>query len=170
MWCSKFGMLRETKRVLGHHSDAASGSDAVYGRELQSAALREYVLILESVADGRFLPDQTRSGNFSPGWSREAIMHAAAVPPPSSPTAPDVSDDQDDAMAVVSDVSDSDEDEAELPQFWAHPTSQILHRTTLGSAMFLCGRPFGDHYRRIPIARAQTHPQCAKCFPKGGLD
>ena len=170
MWCSKFGMLRETKRVLGHHSDAASGSDAVYGRELQSAALREYVLILESVADGRFLPDQTRSGNFAPGWSREAIMNAAAVPPPSSPTAPDVSDDQDDAMAVVSDVSDSDEDEAELPQFWAHPTSQILHRTTLGSAMFLCGRPFGDHYRRIPIARAQTHPQCAKCFPKGGLD
>ena len=128
MWCSKFGMLRETKRVLGHHSDAASGSDAVYGRELQSAALREYVLILESVADGRFLPDQTRSGNFAPGWSREAIMNAAAVPPPSSPTAPDVSDDQDDAMAVVSDVSDSDEDEAELPQFWAHPTSQILHR------------------------------------------
>ena len=71
MWCSKFGMLRETKRVLGHHADAATGSDAVYGRELQSAALREYVLILEAVASGKFFPDQTRSGHFAPGWSRE---------------------------------------------------------------------------------------------------
>ena len=170
MWCSRFGMLRETKRVLGHHADAATGSDAVYGRELQSAALREYVLILEAVASGKFFPDQTRSGHFAPGWSREAILNAASVPTAEPTPPPDVAADQDDALAVVSDDSDSDEDETEVPLFWAHPTSQILHRTTLGSAMFLCGRPFGDHYRRVPLARAQVYPQCSKCFAKSSLE
>ncbi|CAE7837218.1 pol [Symbiodinium sp. CCMP2592] len=166
VWCSKFGMLRETKRVLGHHADAATGSDAVYGRELQSAALREYVVVLDAVATGKFLPDQTRSGHFSSGWTRESILQAAAFPQDSEVLQAAVEDDQDEALAVVSDVSDSDEEAPEEQSFWAHPTSQVLHRTTLGSAMFLCGRAFGDHYRRIPMARAQAHPQCAKCFPR----
>ena len=156
--------------VLGHHSDAASGSDAVYGRELQSAALREYVLILESVADGKFLPDQTRSGNFSPGWSREAIMNAAAVPPPSSPTAPDVPMIKTMLWLWCRMFPTQLRTRLSCLSFGRILLAKFLHRTTLGSAMFLCGRPFGDHYRRIPIARAQTHPQCAKCFPKGGLD
>ncbi|CAE7403202.1 unnamed protein product [Symbiodinium sp. CCMP2592] len=162
VWCSKFGMLRETKRVLGHHADAATGSDAVYGRELQSAALREYVVVLDAVATGKFLPDQTRSGHFSSGWTRESILQAAAFPQDSEVLQAAVEDDQDEALAVVSDVSDSDEEAPEEQSFWAHPTSQVLHRTTLGSAMFLCGRAVGDHYRRIPMARAQAHPQCAK--------
>ncbi|CAE7668743.1 ANKRD50 [Symbiodinium sp. CCMP2592] len=166
VWCSKFGMLRETKRVLGHHADAATGSDAVYGRELQSAALREYVVVLDAVATGKFLPDQTRSGHFSSGWTRESILQAAAFPQDSEVLQAAVEDDQDEALAVVSDVSDSDEEAPEEQSFWAHPTSQVLHRTTLGSAMFLCGRAVGDHYRRIPMARAQAHPQCAKCFPR----
>ncbi|CAE7540441.1 unnamed protein product [Symbiodinium sp. CCMP2592] len=139
VWCSKFGMLRETKRVLGHHADAATGSDAVYGRELQSAALREYVVVLDAVATGKkFLPDQTRSGHFSSGWTRESILQAAAFPQDSEVLQAAVEDDQDEALAVVSDVSDSDEEAPEEQSFWAHPTSQVLHRTTLGSAMFLC--------------------------------
>ncbi|CAE7225469.1 unnamed protein product [Symbiodinium sp. CCMP2592] len=132
VWCSKFGMLRETKRVLGHHADAATGSDAVYGRELQSAALREYVVVLDAVATGKFLPDQTRSGHFSSGWTRESILQAAAFPQDSEVLQAAVEDDQDEALAVVSDVSDSDEEAPEEQSFWAHPTSQVLHRTTLG--------------------------------------
>ncbi|CAE7264827.1 unnamed protein product [Symbiodinium sp. CCMP2592] len=132
VWCSKFGMIRETKRVLGHHADAATGSDAVYGRELQSAALREYVVVLDAVATGKFLPDQTRSGHFSSGWTRESILQAAAFPQDSEALEAAVEDDQDEALAVVSDVSDSDEEAPEEQSFWAHPTSQVLHRTTLG--------------------------------------
>ncbi|CAE7257711.1 unnamed protein product [Symbiodinium sp. CCMP2592] len=132
VWCSKFGMLRETKRVLGHHADAATGSDAVYGRELQSAALREYVVVLDAVATGKFLPDQTRSGHFASGWTRESILQAAAFPQDSEVLEAAVEDDQDEALAVVSDVSDSDEETPEEQSFWAHPTSQVLHRTTLG--------------------------------------
>ena len=170
VWCSRFGVARDTKRVLGHHADAAAGSDAIYGRELQSAALREYVLVLGAIAEGQFFPGQTRSGHFAPGWSREAILSVAAVPPSSTTTTSNDADDQDEALAVVSDDSDSEDDDTEMPLFWAHPTSQILHRTTLGSAMFLCGRVFGDHYRRIPIARAQTYPHCSKCFPAGSFE
>ena len=165
VWCSKFGMLRETKRVLGHHADAATGSDAVYGRELQSAALREYIIILEAVASGKFFPDQTRSGHFAQGWNRQKIMESAAVTPGDDETSQgDTPDDQDAALAVVSDASDSEEDNSESPSYWAHPTSQVLHRTTLGSALFLCGRAFGDHYRRVPMVRAHAYPQCSKCF------
>ena len=170
VWCSRFGMARDTKRILGHHADAATGSDAVYGRELQSAALREYILVLQAVAAGQFFPDQTRSGHFAPGWSREAILSVAALPPATSQPVTDEVDDQDEALAVVSDDSDSEDEDTEMPLFWAHPTSQILHRTTLGSAVFLCGRSFGEHYRRIPIARAQTYPHCSKCFPSGNFE
>ena len=170
VWCSRFGMTHDTKRVLGHHADAASGSDAVYGRELQSAALREYILILEAIAAGQFWPDRTRSGHFAPGWSREAILKAAADVPVVSAPPTDGAEEEDEALAVVSDDSDSDAEDADMPLYWAHPTSQILHRTTFGSAMFLCGRAFGDHYRRIPIARAQTYPLCSKCFAKGSFE
>ena len=170
VWCSRFGMARDTKRVLGHHADAASGSDAVYGRELQSAALREYILILEAIAAGQFWPDRTRSGHFAPGWSREAIIKAATDIPVSSPPPTGGAEDEDEALAVVSDDSDSDAEDTDMPLYWAHPTSQILHRTTFGSAMFLCGRAFGDHCRRIPIARAQTYPLCSKCFAKGSFE
>ena len=163
-------MTRDTKRVLGNHADAASGSDAVYGRELQSAALREYILILEAIAAGQFWPDRTRSGHFAPGWSREAILKATAAAPAATVQSTDIAEDEDEALAVVSDDSDSDADDTDMPLYWAHPTSQILHRTTFGSAMFLCGRAFGDHYRRIPIARAQTYPLCSKCFAKGSFE
>ena len=170
VWCSRFGMSRETKRILGHHADAASGSDAVYGRELQSAALREYILILEAIASGQFLPDRTRSGHFAPGWSREAILKAAAAAPVITAQSSDVAEDDDEALAVVSDDSDSDADDTDMPVYWAHPSSQILHRTNFGSALFMCGRAFGDHYRRIPMARAQTYPLCSKCFAKGSFE
>ena len=142
----------------------------MYGRELQSAALREYILILEAIAAGQFWPDRTRSGHFAPGWSREAILKAATDIPVTSPPPTGGAEEEDEALAVVSDGSDSDAEDTDMPLYWAHPTSQILHRTTLGSAMFLCGRAFGDHYRRIPIARAQTYPLCSKCFAKGSFE
>ena len=123
-------MTRDTKRVLGHHADAASGSDAVYGRELQSAALRE------AIAAGQFWPDRTRSGHFAPGWSCEAILKAAAAVPAVSAPPNDVAEDEDEALAVVSDDSDSDAEDADMPLYWAHPTSQILHRTTFGSCIW----------------------------------
>ncbi|CAE7019867.1 unnamed protein product, partial [Symbiodinium sp. CCMP2456] len=131
VWCSRFGITRETKRVLGHRADAASGSDAVYGRELQSAALREYILILEAIAAGQFWPDRTRSGHFAPGWSREAILKATAAAPAAMVQSTDIAEDEDEALAVVSDDSDSDADDTDMPLYWAHPTSQILHRKVL---------------------------------------
>ena len=91
-------MTRETKRVLGHHADAASGSDAVYGRELQSAALREYILILEAIAAGQFWPDRTRSGQ-APGWRREAILKATAAAPAATVQSTDTAEDEDEALA-----------------------------------------------------------------------
>lgn len=161
-WFSKFGGPREVKRVLGHHSDAATGSDAVYGRDVQSPALREFSVMLSAVRSQKFDPDSTRSGMFLSGWTRESIIKAAALPVEAE--AQDSDDGLDTALNVVSDVSDSEPEDSEGPSFWAHPSSKILHRTVLGSATFMCGRPFGEHYSRIPMARAQTYPQCAKCF------
>ncbi|CAE7237781.1 unnamed protein product [Symbiodinium sp. CCMP2592] len=94
-----------------------------------SAALREYVVVLDAVATGKFLPDQTRSGHFASGWSRESILQAAAFPQESESTQATLEDDQDDALAVVSDVSDSDDNAPEEQSFWAHPTSQATAGT-----------------------------------------
>ncbi|CAE7242949.1 unnamed protein product [Symbiodinium sp. CCMP2456] len=79
-WFSKFGGPREVKRVLGHHSDAATGSDAVHGRDVQSPALREFSVMLSAVRSQKFDPDSTRSGMFLSGWTRESIIKAAALP------------------------------------------------------------------------------------------
>ncbi|CAE7477325.1 unnamed protein product, partial [Symbiodinium microadriaticum] len=149
VWCSRFGMTRETKRVLGHHADAASGSDAVYGRELQSAALREYILILEAIAAGQFRPDRTRSGHFAPGWSREAILKAAAAAPAATVQSTDIAEDEDEALAVVSDDSDSDADDTDMlictamtspvdsaPYFIQRAEEISLGRQVLASAEF----------------------------------
>ena len=152
---------------LGHQADAASGSDAVYGRELQSGSIFLYLKLLRLASFGRTAPE---AATFAPGWSREAMLKATAAAPAATVQSTDTAEDEDEASAVVSDDSDSDADDTDMPLYWAHPTSQILHRTTFGSAMFLCGRAFGDHYRRIPIARAQTYPLCSKCFAKGSFE
>ena len=78
----KFGLSRETRRILGRHADAVGGSDAVYGRDVQAQALRELEVVLEAVRLGHFRPDATRSGLFALNFSRDSLLQQAACQVP----------------------------------------------------------------------------------------
>ena len=82
VWCCKFGLSRETRRILGWHADAVGGSDAVYGRDVQAQALRELEVVLEAVRLGHFRPDATRSGLFALNFSRDSLLQQAACQVP----------------------------------------------------------------------------------------
>ncbi|CAE7739579.1 unnamed protein product [Symbiodinium sp. CCMP2592] len=63
-WAAKWGMTKELRMILGYHSSSRSDSDVVYGRDNVAPALRELVSMLQSIAQGTFRPDATRSGMF----------------------------------------------------------------------------------------------------------
>ena len=81
VWCCKFGLSRETRRILGRRADAVAGSDAVYGRDVQAQALRELEVVLEAVRLGHFRPDATRSGLFA---LKRHVVAASFLPASSS--------------------------------------------------------------------------------------
>ena len=52
----------DTRTILGHHSLGGRKSVATYSRDLQSGPLKELVSLLESIREGHFQLDLTRSG------------------------------------------------------------------------------------------------------------
>ena len=65
-WCAKYGLDLTTRQVLGYHSSAANTSAAHYSRDELAAPLRAFEEVLEAIREGRFRPDQTRSGYMRP--------------------------------------------------------------------------------------------------------
>jgi hypothetical protein len=65
-WCAKYGLNLATRQVLGYHASAANTSAAHYSRDELAAPLRAFEEVLEAIREGRFRPDQTRSGYMRP--------------------------------------------------------------------------------------------------------
>ena len=64
-WASKAGMLAQLRRTLGYHVAVDEQSMNVYARDAQAGALRALVGIIDSIRNGTFEPDNTRSGRFT---------------------------------------------------------------------------------------------------------
>ena len=62
---SKYGVASEVRLALGHHQ-IQKGAAEVYARDAQSAPLRVLETMFKDIRNGRFHPDQTRSGMFLP--------------------------------------------------------------------------------------------------------
>ena len=135
---------------MGHHADAASGSDAVYGRDAQALALREYQIVLDAVRTGKFCPDATRSGLFAPGHSSASLL--TTVQASTTGATGNQPNSEDEALALASASEESDQDLSQGIDYWAHHASTVVHKATLGAAVFMCGRPFQDTYKRVPLA------------------
>ena len=148
---------------MGHHADAASGSDAVYGRDAQALALREYQIVLNAVRTGKFCPDAARSGLFAPGHSSASLL--TTVQASTTGATGNQPNSEDEALALASASEESDQDLSQGIDYWAHHASTIVHKATLGAAVFMCGRPFQDTYKRVPMVKLTSHPLCNKCFP-----
>ena len=65
-WLSKAGVGREDRDVLGRHVTILHGAGPLYARDLISAPMRKLEQTIAQVASNVFLPDQNRSGMFTP--------------------------------------------------------------------------------------------------------
>ena len=63
-WAAKWGLGREQRQILGYHIVEGASSALHYSRDEQSAPLRALERVYESIRDGSFNPDATRSGYF----------------------------------------------------------------------------------------------------------
>ena len=63
VWAAKAGLEKEVRAVLGHHATALEGSDVVYGRHLQSRALRKLNMLLHRVRLGLSLETEPLAPN-----------------------------------------------------------------------------------------------------------
>ena len=62
--CSKFNMSGHSRRILGYHSGGKETSMLVYSRDSAAGPLRDLCGMLQMIREGRFRPDETRSGRF----------------------------------------------------------------------------------------------------------
>ena len=65
-WLSKAGVPREDRDVLGRHVTILHGAGPLYARDLISAPMRKLEQTIQQVASKTFLPDENRSGMFTP--------------------------------------------------------------------------------------------------------
>ena len=73
-WLSKAGIGREDRDVLGRHVTALHGSAPLYARDLLASPLRKLDDVIMKIFNKQFLPDQNRSGMFTP------VVAAPATP------------------------------------------------------------------------------------------
>ena len=71
-WLSKAGVPREDRDVLGRHVTILHGAGPLYARDLISAPMRKLEETIHQVASQTFLPDQNRSGMFTPVVNQSA--------------------------------------------------------------------------------------------------
>ena len=92
---SRYGATSDDRLVLGHHQ-LNRGALEVYARDLQSSPLRTLEQMFADIRKGRFSPDVTRSGMFTPvpvqttvdastpDWTRGPVRRSVS-PTPTSP-------------------------------------------------------------------------------------
>ena len=87
VWAAKAGLDKEVRAVFGHHASALEGSDVVYGRHLQTRALRKLNMLLHRVRIGLGLEEDPLAPNpFATPCMRTPAP--AATPMPATPFPP----------------------------------------------------------------------------------
>ena len=79
-WCAMFGLSKEDRELLGHHSLGAHRSALTYSRDAQARPLRLYQKVLQSISSGSFDPDLSRSGRFITKRVRSSDVNNVAKP------------------------------------------------------------------------------------------
>ncbi len=60
-WCSKGGVCKEHRRLLGRHSSAVVDADSIYARDLMISPVDSLDRVMSAICEGRFYPDAPRS-------------------------------------------------------------------------------------------------------------
>ena len=86
-WCAKAGVGMDDRRLLGNHIARKDVSVLCYSRDTLSAPLRRLKTVVDKIRDGKFLPDETRSGMWT-GESQASASTSFMVPTAKSGSVP----------------------------------------------------------------------------------
>ena len=172
-WCAKYGLPRESRRVLGYHAvpgDRAMGS---YARDALAGPLREFDVVLQAVRAGRFDPDATRSGAFTaapasdPADPKDDLIEKGDVgadvvvdsPSESETSSSEKSDIVDDTSQDSDAVNVAEADEKEVVFNLATHVCHIKR----DDKRLVCGKVYPTEFVML------THPEsgmrlCPRCF------
>ena len=156
-WCAKYGIDRESRRMLGYHATPGDKSMDAYARAPLSGPLRELERVVAAIRAGTFIPDATQSGIF-------VVAAAPDDPPaPSSPTCSSSSSSVPSApTSPVSPGDDSDLDVADR-KFVQNTSTGYVHAVSLDGVKLECGKDFPVKNAFI-IDLALAKHFCKKCF------
>eukprot|EP00439_Symbiodinium_sp_Y106_P029348 s6767_g3.t1 len=156
-WASKAGLSTATRRALGYHSASDDKMVLVYSRDAMSAPVRELESVIKDVREGRFRPDETRSGFFR---SDEELEESGTE---SSCNEEDDVEDQahlDEAIDLCvqpwSEVDGAGQAGAPVAR---HKVSRMIHAIADEAGdRSRCGKALNANYATLPVA-----PSCILC-------
>eukprot|EP00435_Cladocopium_sp_Y103_P032700 s386_g8.t1 len=163
---SRYGASPEDRLVLGHHQ-LHKGALEVYSRDLQSAPLRVLEKMLEDIRKGRFSPDTTRSGMFTPvpEVAGASCPYTPSLSP--APTTP-LDDTSGNAMfdlQMASALPDAPAEEATTVNEASEESSSSDFDSEESSTeqAFLCGRSLSKEYKPFTAAFFVDAMKCQQC-------
>ena len=163
--------------LLGYHSKGKSSSAMSYGRDSLAGLLRVLERVLADIKDGKFRPDQTRSGRWLLD-AKSASSSDAPVPLPLEPAETLTASDSDSSDEDVQSEGSSGEDTQLLQsvshslallaghddfQFLSNVRSGIVHISRRDADRLLCGRTIFSGLRvtsTVDFSRVQA---CLTC-------
>ena len=163
-WASKVGLSTATRRALGYHSAKDDKMVLVYSRDAMSAPVRELERVIKDVREGRFRPDETRSGFFR---TDEELEESGTE---SSGNEEDDADDQgaldeaiDSCVQPWSEVDGAGQTGAPVAR---HKVSRMIHAVADEAGdRTKCGKALNANYVTLPVAPKFMYPLCRKCYP-----
>eukprot|EP00435_Cladocopium_sp_Y103_P001278 s6442_g1.t1 len=118
---SRYGASPDDRFILGHHQ-INRGALEVYARDLQSVPLRVLEQMFADIRSGRFAPDVTRSGMFTPVMNPPTLSVPVGVDVSPAPTTP--LDDTVDNASLPSEIPTSEREQ--MPDSLALPDTGTL--------------------------------------------
>ncbi|CAE7236545.1 unnamed protein product [Symbiodinium sp. CCMP2592] len=171
-WAAKWGMSKEIRMILGYHSSSRSDSDVVYGRDNVAPALRELVSMLQSIAQGSFRPDATRSGMFisipAPAESGDGddISLSSEGSQDEENKDPAAEDEAVDSVVGLWEPSEGVRETLERAPVFRHEVTRFLHIVASEEGShFKCGRKISASYVRCENLPKVLFPVCKQCCP-----
>ena len=191
-YATKFGASPDEILLLGYHCSGHQMA-ITYGRDSASPSVLLLERVLKAIRDGRFRPDETRSGRFvnlaaqevvlvkdEPGVSKEHLEAPATCEPAPKKVSPQVHEGS--SPATTSSESSSSAgssadrkgsvsfmralvpEPAEGMVYWEHKRSKILHLTYAHySKIFVCGRIIGPLHVKVQGAPGPACSRCTTC-------
>ena len=167
-WCAKAGVAHDVRKLLGYHSSSSEQSMSIYSRDSMAQPLRHLIGVIDSVADGKFNPDLTRSGMFA----REAGGEPAFEDDLDSSSCGSEDEDDKDVFEeeqaiehVAVDWQPKSRTEDAAAVYVRHTTSRCIHKVMdEGGTHLACGRAMSARYEIQGKKPNFFHPLCGTCF------